>query len=95
MIELPPSFTHEAPKGFHYSVQQHRRNMLSIWLHHPNRYVYTSDPVRTIWGFYDTKKQVYCAPINAKKHGEVVEFENTRNYTAMQLNLKGLEFFFQ
>mgnify|MGYP001311251762 CR=1 FL=1 len=90
-LELPPDFIHEPPKGFHYSVEEYRRNMVSIWLHHSNRYSYTTDPVRTIWGFYDTKKQVYCAPINAKKHGKVVEFDNTRPYTAMQLNLTPLE----
>ena len=45
---------------------------------------------RTIWGFYDTKKKVYCAPINSTKHGNQVDIKDTRNYTAMQLNLNPL-----
>jgi hypothetical protein len=50
--------------------------------------------IRTIWGFYNGKKGEYYAPINAKKAGSVVDIKQTRNYTAMQLNLKGLEVFF-
>ena len=55
---------------------------------------YTYVDVRTIWGFYNGKKGEYYAPINAKKAGSVVDIKQTRNYTAMQLNLKGLEVFF-
>jgi hypothetical protein len=40
--------------------------------------------------FYDTKKKVYCAPINSTKHGNQVDIKDTRNYTAMQLNLNPL-----
>ena len=58
------------------------------------KYSYTNDDVRTIWGFYNGKKGEYYAPINAKKAGDVVDINDTRNYTAMQLNLKGLEGFF-
>ena len=48
-------------------------------------------PVKTIWGFYNTKKGEYHAPINFKKCGEVVSFDDTRDYTAMQLNLNPLQ----
>lgn len=94
MIELPPTFIHEPPEGHSYEVTEHKRNVLAIWLRHPNHYTYTSDPVRTIWGFYNGKKGEYYAPVNAKKAGSVVDIKQTRNYTAMQLNLKGLEAFF-
>ena len=91
MIELPPDFIHEPPKGYKYEVEQHRRNMVSIWLRFPNRFTYRDDPPRTIWGFYNTKTKVYCAPVNSNKHGDVVDISNTRSYTAMQLNLTPLE----
>ena len=57
-------------------------------------YSYSNDPVRTIWGFYDTKKRCYKAPINATKHGNTVDIRNTRPYTAMQLKLTPLEMAF-
>ena len=89
-LELPPDFYHEPPEGYRYEVEQHRRNMVSIWLRFPNRFSYCDTPPRTIWGFYDTKKKVYCAPINSTKHGDQVDIKDTRNYTAMQLNLNPL-----
>ena len=30
MIELPPDFIHEPPEGFHYEVDQFRRNVHRI-----------------------------------------------------------------
>ena len=95
MLELPSDFLHQPPDGFEYEVQQFKRNMVSIWLLHPNHYIYTDDVVRTIWGFYDTKKKVYCAPINSKKPCKVVDINDTRSYTAMQLNLNPLMAAFQ
>ena len=64
--------------------------MVSIWLRNHTTFSYTSDPVRTIWGFYNTKKGCYHAPINSTKHGDQVDIEDTRDYTAMQLNLNPL-----
>jgi len=89
-LELPPDFIHEPPEGYRYEVEQHRRNMVSIWLRFPHRFSYCDHAPRTIWGFYDTKKKVYCAPINSTKHGNQVDIKDTRNYTAMQLNLNPL-----
>ena len=45
------------------------------------------DPVATIWGFYNTKKSQYYAPRNAKSVGDPVDINDTRDYTAMQINL--------
>ena len=67
--------------------------MVAIWLRDHRKYSYTNDDVRTIWGFYNGKKGEYYAPINSKKAGDVVDINDTRNYTAMQLNFKGLEGF--
>ena len=93
-MKLPSSFPHEPPEGYHYEVEKFKRNVVSIWLHHPDHFTYTNDPVRTIWGFFDTKKECYYAPINHKKVGEEVSITDTRNYTSMQIQYKGLESFF-
>ena len=91
MIELPLNFPHKAPKGFSYEVESHKSNVIAIWLLHHRKYCYSSDPVRTIWGFYNTRKGCYHAPINSTKHGDQVDISNTRPYTAMQLKLTPLE----
>ena len=92
MTELPPDFTHEAPAGFRYRTAQFRANVISIWCDHLNSYCFNGgDKVSTIWGFYNTKKRQYFAPINSRKIGAVVDINSTTPYTAMQLNLKGLE----
>tara|TARA_A100001391_G_scaffold153712_1_gene111556 strand:+ start:120 stop:404 length:285 start_codon:yes stop_codon:yes gene_type:complete len=89
-MNLPDGFPHKPPKGYSYEVKEHKRNMVSIWLRNHATFSYTSDPVRTIWGFYNTKKGCYHAPINSTKHGDQVDIEDTRDYTAMQLNLNPL-----
>lgn len=95
-MKLPNDFTHQPPEGYSYEVRQYKRNILSIWLCHHYEYNFNGDdPVSTIWGFWDTKKQCYYAPINSTKHGNQVNISNTRPYTAMQLNLTPLEAAFQ
>ena len=89
-MNLPDGFPHKPPKGYSYEVKEHKRNMVSIWLRNHATFSYTSDPVRTIWGFYNTKKGCYHAPINSTKHGDQVDIKDTRDYTAMQLNLNPL-----
>lgn len=84
-MNLPCDFSHQPKQGFSYKVQQHQRNLLSIWLCHPDQYSYTADPVSTIWGFYNTKTKQYHAPINHKKHGKVIPYNKTTAYTAMPL----------
>ncbi len=89
-MNLPDGFPHKPPEGYSYEVKEHKRNMVSIWLRNHGSFSYTSDPVRTIWGFYNTKKGCYHAPINSSKHGNQVDIKDTRDYTAMQLNLNPL-----
>ena len=90
-MELPPDFIHIAPKGFSYELQNHKRNVISIWLRNHAAFSYTSDPVKTIWGFYNTKTREYFAPKNSKTLGDIVDINSTTPYTSMQLNRKGLE----
>ena len=88
---LDLQFPHIPPEGYYYEVQPFKRNILSIWLHHPDIYTYTSDRVSTIWGFYNTKTRQYHAPINSTKCGDKVELKRTTPYSAMVRNLNPLE----
>jgi len=91
-LSLPDGFPHKPPKGYSYEVKSHKSNIVAIWLLHHREYCYSSDPVRTIWGFYNTKQRCYHAPINFTKHGDKVDISDTRPYTSMQLNLNPLEY---
>lgn len=88
MIEFP----HSPPKGYYYEQTVFKRNVIAIWLLSNRRWIYNNgNQSRTIWGFYNTKKQEYHAPINSTKCGDKVDIKDTTPYTAMQLNLNGLE----
>lgn len=87
----PPDFTHKAPEGYSYEFSSFKRNVTAIWLRNHSTFTYTSDPVRTIFGFYDTKKGKYYSPINSKKMGKEVKLSDTTPYTAMPLQLNPLE----
>lgn len=95
MIEIPIDFPHKPPKNYTYEVEQFKRNMISIWLRDHRSYDYNNGKsVKTIWGFYDSKKKVYYAPINSKTVGKEVDVRDTRSYTSMQLKLNPLELAF-
>ncbi len=86
MLELPPDFPHQPPKGYTYEVKQFRRNVLSIWCCNHAEFVYNGGAVaQSIWGFYNTKQRTYYAPINSTKCGDQVDIGKTRPYTAMQI----------
>lgn len=89
-------FAHKAPKGYSYEFEQFKRNVVAIWIRNHSQFSYNGGaPVKSIWGFYNSKTREYHAPVNPKKVGDVVDFNSTTPYSAMQLNLKGLEVFFQ
>ena len=94
-MELPNDFPHIAPQGYRYEAIQSKTNVISIWTVFERGFTYNDhNESHCIWGFYNTKKQQYHAPINAKKIGDVVDVNNTSPYTAMQLNLNPLELAF-
>ena len=94
-VDLIPQFTHKAPDGYSYELEEFKRNVFSIWLCHHRIYDYNNGkPVRTIWGFYDYKKCLFFSPVNSSTIGKEVKFKNTRNYTAMPINQTILESFF-
>jgi|ETNvirenome_6_85_1030632.scaffolds.fasta_scaffold27636_1 hypothetical protein len=92
-LQLPDDFLHDAPKGYSYSVSNYKTNTIAIWLNDHNEYVYTKDPVKTIWGFvrFTKKGHKYYSPITSKSIGKEVDIGKTRPYTAMQPNYNPLE----
>lgn len=92
MIELPNDFPHTAPKNYRYEVIQSKSNLISIWTVYQPGFTYNGNAEsHCIWGFYNTKKRTYHAPINSTKVGKEVDVGSTTPYTAMPLNLNPLE----
>lgn len=89
IVELP----HKAPIGYHYEQEPNfKTNIIAIWLHHDKFYDYNlGKPVKTIWGFYHTKKREFYAPINSKTIGKVVDIMETTPYTSMKILKTPLE----
>jgi len=91
-LELPHDFPHQPPKGYSYTVEDFKKNVVAIWICNHTKFDYNGGaPVRSIWGFYNTKTKCYQAPINSSKPGDKVDLDNTRPYTAMPLHLNPLE----
>ena len=90
-LELPKTFQHQPPEGYSYEVKQFKRDVLSIWICNHSVFSYTEDTPKSIWGFWNSKKELYYAPINSKKVGSEVNISQTTPYSAMQLNLNPLE----
>ena len=91
-MELPDDFPHQPPAGYRYEAIRKNASTMSIWTVCNPGFVYNDgNDVRCIWGFYNTKTKTYYAPINSTKQGDLVNVNDTTPYTAMQLNLNGLE----
>jgi len=87
------SFPHSAPNGYSYEYMEFKRNVVAIWICNHSKFDYNGGaPVKSIWGFYNTKTKCYHAPINSSKCGDEVRIEDTTPYSAMQLNLNPLEY---
>ena len=87
LTELPV----EPPKGYHYEVEEYRRNIVSFWLCGGPTYLYNGGhSARTIHSFYDFKKKKWYAPINSKKIGAEVDPASIRPWTAIPLSLNPL-----
>jgi len=80
MIE---DFPHSPPRGYSYEFKPFKQNVTGIWIRNHACFAYTSDPVISIWGFYNSKKRCYYSPINAKKCGKVVDIKDTSPFSAM------------
>lgn len=85
-------FPHKAPKGYSYEFTEFKRNTIAIWLRHAAVYDYNlGKPVRTIWGFFNTKTKQYHIPTNSSTIGGIIEIERTTPYTAMPIKQTPLE----
>ena len=91
MIELPNNFIHEPPEGYHYEVDQFRRNVHRICIVNDGTFSYTDVAPKSVWGFYNTETGKYSAPVHFSKQGDTVDINRTTPYSAMQLNLNPLE----
>ena len=56
-------FTHKPPDGYSYEFKEHKRGVTAIWLRHHREYIYNSEPVSTIWGFYHKKVSNSTLPL--------------------------------
>ncbi len=85
-------FPHQPPEGMHYEQTDFNRNVVAIWIHYDRRFDYNlGDPVRCIWGFYNTKTRTYYSPINSKSIGKSVDIKRTTAYSAMPIKQTPLE----
>ena len=85
-------FPHKPPKDYSYEFEEYKRGVVSIWLRCHRKFDYNNGTsTRTIWGFWKEKTNEYFAPVNSKTIGACVNIRDTRNYTAMSLNLNPLE----
>ena len=50
-IERVNNLLPDPPDGFTYSIERVSPMVLKVWLNHPDKYIYTSDPVRTVYCF--------------------------------------------
>jgi hypothetical protein len=87
MLEFP----HKAPEGYSYEFEEYNTRLTAVWLRHHNTYSYTTKSIRSIWGFYSSKKKQYFAPIHSSKCGDQVNISETTPYTAMPLKQTPLE----
>ena len=91
-MELPVSFIHHPPENCNYEVNQFRVHIISIWLCDYSEFNYTQrSPIKTIWGFYNTRKEQYYSPINSTKQGDPVDIHTTTPSTAMVIKRNPLE----
>ena len=88
---------HSCPDGYSYEYEKnYKRNITRIWVRNSYEFLYNNgEPTKTVWGFYDNKKEKFYAPINSKQIGKEVQLQNTRWATAMPLNLNPLMSAFQ
>jgi hypothetical protein len=77
-------FPHKPPKGMHYEYEEFKSHITAIWIHYDREFDYNlGKSVCCIWGFYDSKKRQYLAPVNSKTPGKCVNITDTTSYTAM------------
>ena len=88
-------FPHKAPKDYSYEYEEFKHNVVRIWLCNTHQFDYNLGArTKTVWGFYNTKRNKYYAPVNVKTVGKEIDIKDTRPYTAMKLKQSPLDAFF-
>ena len=91
-IDSIPDFTHKNPKGYHYELEEFKRDIFAIWLCCSRQFTYNGGKTtKTIWGFYNYKTYKFHSPVNSKTIGKLVDFKNTSPYSSMQIRRTPLE----
>ena len=78
-------FPHVPPKGYSYEYDTPSRGVIRVWIVNHYQFSYTSEQVKSVWGFYKPKTKKYYAPIDSKKVGTEVSIDKTTPYSAMQI----------
>jgi hypothetical protein len=85
-------FPHKAPKDYGYEYEQFNTRTVRIMLRCFKQFDYNlGASTKTVWGFYNPKKHIYYAPVNAKTIGKEVSIQNTTPYTAIPIKQTPLE----
>ena len=88
-------FPHRAPENYSYEYEEFRHNVVRIMLRCHRQFDFNlGKPTATVWGFYNSKRNKYYAPINVKTVGKEIDIKDTRPYTAMKLKQSPLDQFF-
>ena len=78
--------------NYSYEFEQFNTRTLRIVLRCHRQFDYNlGASTSTVWGFYNPKKRVYYAPINAKTIGKEVNIDSTTAYSAMPIKRTALE----
>jgi len=81
-----PEFPHKAPKDYSYQFETFNTRTVRIMLTCHKQFDYNLGALtKTVWGFYNPKKNVYYAPVNVKTIGKEIDIHSTTPYTAMPL----------
>ena len=74
------------PEGFSYEVEQVSSLIIRVWLHHPDVFTYTTEPVRTVHCFIKSGK-VYPArnwkTPRIKSVGSLIDLKSLSSYTVI------------
>ena len=91
-MNVPASFPHVAPDDYHYHVEDHKTNVIAIWLVCDRIFDYNlGKQTRTIHSFYHSKKKVYYYPVNSKTVGKEIDIHTSTPYTSMPLKTTPLQ----
>ena len=86
-VEVITGFLPEPPEGFTYKVEQFSPLVYRVWIVNHMSFSYTSEPVKSIWGFVKSTGDVVVPKnhlkITSKKVCHVSEIPQKMKYTTI------------